>query len=86
MYIMETSLQHLLVKVISYVYNMKILSTLCLFLILTNCSAHSVKVGKRCTTPTADGSFEKSFVWIVDKTTAQSFDQKINKKNCSKNS
>ena len=86
MYIMETSLQHLLVKVISYVYNMKILSTLCLFLILTNCSAHSVKVGKRCTTPTADGSFEKSFVWIVDKTTAQSFDQKINKKNCAKNS
>ena len=71
---------------ISYVYNMKILSTLCLFLILTNCSAHSVKVGKRCTTPTADGSFEKSFVWIVDKTTAQSFDQKINKKNCAKNS
>ena len=79
-------MQHLLVKVISYVYNMKILSTLCLFLILTNCSAHSVKVGKRCTTPTADGSFEKSFVWIVDKTTAQSFDKKINKKNCSKNS
>jgi len=64
---------------------MKILSTLCLFLILTNCSTHSVKVGKRCTTPTADGSFEKSFVWIVDKTTAQSFDQKINKKNCVKN-
>jgi hypothetical protein len=86
MYIMETSLQHLLVKVISYVYNMKILSTLCLFLILTNCSAHSVKVGKRCTAPTADGSFEKSFVWIVDKTTVQSFDQKINKKNCTKNS
>ena len=83
---METSLQHLLVKVISYVYNMKILSTLCLFLILTNCSAHSVKVGKRCTAPTADGSFEKSFVWIVDKTTAESFDQKINKKNCTKNS
>jgi hypothetical protein len=71
--------------VISYIDNMKILSTLCLFLILTNCSTHSVKVGKRCTTPTADGSFEKSFVWIVDKTTAQSFDQKIKKKNCVKN-
>ncbi len=71
---------------ISYVINMKTLLILCLFLILTNCSAHSVKVGKRCTTPTADGSFEKSFVWIVDKTTAQNFDQKINKKNCSKNS
>ena len=71
---------------ISYVYNMKILSTLCLFLILTNCSAHSVKVGKRCTTPMADGSFEKSFVWIVDKTTVKIFDAKINKENCSKNS
>ena len=71
---------------ISYIYNMKTLSILCLFLILTNCSAHSVKVGKRCTAPTADGSFEKSFVWIVDKTTVQSFDQKINKKNCTKNS
>ncbi len=64
---------------------MKTLSLLSLFLILTNCSAHIVKIGKRCTTPTADGSFEKSFVWIVDKTTAQSFDQKINKKNCVKN-
>ena len=65
---------------------MKTLSLLSLFLILANCSAHSVKVGKRCTTPTTDGSFEKSFIWIVDKTTAESFDQKINKKNCIKNS
>ena len=65
---------------------MKTLSLLSLFLILANCSAHSVKVGKRCTTPTTDGSFEKSFIWIVDKTTSESFDQKINKKNCAKNS
>ena len=65
---------------------MKTSSLLILFLILASCSAHSVKVGKRCTNPTADGSFEKSFVWIVDKTTIKTFDQKINKKNCSKNS
>ena len=65
---------------------MNILSLLSLFLFLANCSAHSVKVGKRCTVPTADGSFEKSFVWIVDKTTIETFDQKINKKNCSENS
>ena len=65
---------------------MKTLSILCLFLILSNCSVHSVKVGKRCTTPTANGSFEKSFVWIVDKTTVKTFDKKINKKNCVKNS
>jgi len=65
---------------------MKTLSLISLFLILVNCSAHSIKVGKRCTTSTADGSFEKSFVWIVDKTTVETFDQKINKKNCLKNS
>ena len=65
---------------------MKTLSLLSLFLILSNCSAHSVKVGKRCTTPAVDGSFEKSFVWIVDKTTVETFDKKINKKNCLKKS
>ena len=65
---------------------MKTLLILCLFLIITNCSTNSVKVGKRCTTPTADGSFEKSFVWIVDKTTFKTFDAKINKENCVKNS
>ena len=76
----------MLVKLISYILIMKTLSLLCLFLILANCSAHSVKVGKRCTSPTADGSFEKSFVWIVDKTTVKTFDQKINRENCLKNS
>ena len=65
---------------------MKTLSMICLFLILTNCSAHNVKVGKRCTSPMADGSFEKSFVWIVDKTTVETFDAKINKENCAENS
>ena len=71
---------------IVYVCLMKILSLICLFLIMANCSTHSVKMGKRCTNPSADGSFEKSFVWIVDKTTVKTFDQKINKKNCQKNS
>ena len=71
---------------IGYVNIMKTLSLISLFLILVNCSAHSVKMGKRCTNPTADGSFEKSFVWIVDKTTVETFDQKINKKNCLKSS
>ena len=69
-----------------YIKSMKTLSLISLFLILANCSAHSVKVGKRCTAPTSDGSFEKSFVWIVDKTTVKNFDEKINKKNCLKNS
>jgi len=75
-----------MVKIISYIDTMKTLSILCLFLILTNCSAHDIKVGKRCTSPMADGSYEKSFVWIVDKTTVETFDTKINKKNCFKNS
>ncbi len=73
-------------KLISYIDNMKTLSILCLFLILANCSANRVKLGKRCTTPTADGSFEKSFVWVVDKSTVKTFDKKINKENCVKNS
>ena len=75
-----------MVKMISYIDTMKTLSILCLFLILANCSVHTVKVGKRCTTPAADGSFEKSFVWVVDKTTIKTFDAKINKENCVKNS
>ena len=75
-----------MVKIISYIDTMKTLSILCLFLILTNCSAHNVKVGKRCTSPMADGSVEKSFVWIVENTTAKTFDMKINKENCPKNS
>jgi hypothetical protein len=65
---------------------MKILSVLTLFFLLANCSAHSVKVGKRCTSAGIDGSFEKSFIWIVDKQTIKTFDEKINKENCKKNS
>ena len=71
----------MLVEVIVYINVMKILMLMSLLLILANCSAHSVKMGKRCTNPTADGSFEESFIWIVDKTTIKTFDQKINKQN-----
>jgi hypothetical protein len=69
-----------------YISGMKTLLLISFFLILVNCSAHSIKIGKRCNTPTADGSFEKSFVWVVDRTTLETFDQKINKENCLKNS
>ena len=65
---------------------MKILFILSLFLIVANCTANSVKIGKRCTIAGVDGSFEKSFVWFVDKKTFQTFDKKINKENCKKNS
>ena len=65
---------------------MKTISILSLFLFLTNCAANSVKLGKRCTNAGSDGSFEKSFVWFVDKETIKTFDKKINKENCKKNS
>ena len=64
---------------------MKTLIGLSLLLFLTNCSVHSVKIGKKCTTAGDDGSFEKSFIWFVDKDTVTTFDKKINKSNCKKN-
>ena len=65
---------------------MKIMMTLMLFIFLTHCSTQSVKLGKRCTVAGQDGSFEKSFIWLVDKSAIQNFDKKINKENCKKNS
>ena len=57
--------------------------TLTLILIfLTNCSTHTVKVGKRCTKLAEDNTYEKSLIWLIDKKNIKSFDQKINKKNC----
>jgi uncharacterized lipoprotein YajG len=58
-----------------------ILSTL----LLTGCSNHMVKVGKRCTPVSDNGTYEKSFVWLVNKDNLRSFDKKINKKNCEMN-
>ena len=53
---------------------------MCLF--LANCSTHSVKLGKRCTKIAEDNTYEKSLIWLIDKKSIESFDQKINKKNC----
>ena len=58
-----------------------ILSTL----LLTECSNHMVKVGKRCTSLADNGTYEKSFVWLVNKDNLRSFNKKINKKNCEMN-
>ena len=52
------------------------------FLILTNCTSHSVKLGKKCTKLASDNTYEKSLVWVVDRKNVESFDSKINKKNC----
>ena len=47
-------------------------------LLLTACSNHMVKVGKRCTPLGNDNTYEKSFVWLVNKANLESFDEKIN--------
>ena len=52
---------------------------------LANCAQNSVmKFGKKCTVADAKGSYEKSFIWLVDRDN-KAFNQKINKENCKKN-
>ena len=64
---------------------MKTITLLLLTLLLTNCSTHTVKLGKRCTTIANDNTYEKSFVWIVKKSNLDKFDKKISKFNCKEN-
>ena len=51
-------------------------------IILSNCTTHSVKLGKKCTKLASDNTYEKSVVWIVDKKNIETFESKISKKNC----
>ena len=65
---------------------MKILSTLILFLMLTNCAGGNiakVKFGKRCTAADENGLKESSYVWVISEEAIKSFDKRINKSNCS---
>ena len=64
---------------------MKTITLLLLFIILSNCSSHSVKLGKKCTKLAKDNTYEKSLVWIVDKKNIEAFQNKINKENCKTN-
>ena len=64
---------------------MKIITFTIVLLFLTNCSTHSVKLGKRCTKIAADNTYEKSLIWFINKNSLNDFDQKINKENCEKN-
>ena len=65
---------------------MKTILLITSIILLTNCSSNSVvKLGKKCTKMANDSSYEKSFVWIVDKKNIEDFDDKINKKNCALN-
>tara|TARA_B100001013_G_C24570237_1_gene426274 strand:+ start:347 stop:553 length:207 start_codon:yes stop_codon:yes gene_type:complete len=61
---------------------MKTIALTLLFIVLTNCSTHSVKLGKKCTKLAKDNTYEKSLIWLIDKKNLKNFDQKINKKNC----
>ena len=61
---------------------MKTIITLLSLIILSNCTTHSVKLGKKCTKLANDNTYEKSVVWIVDKKNIEAFESKISKENC----
>ena len=61
---------------------MKTIIALLSLIILSNCTTHMVKFGKKCTKLGSDNTYEKSIVWIVDKGTGEAFQKNINKKNC----
>ena len=61
---------------------MKIIIALLSLIILSNCSTHSVKLGKKCTKLAGDNTYEKSLIWVVNNKNIETFDSKINKENC----
>ena len=62
---------------------MKLIILITSLIFLTNCSSNSVvKLGKKCTKIAADNTYEKSFIWIVDRKNIENFSTKINKENC----
>ena len=61
---------------------MKLIIALISFIILTNCTTHSVKLGKKCTRLAGDNTYEKSIIWIVSKENTEKLESKINKENC----
>ena len=61
---------------------MKQIIYLTILLFLTNCTTHTVKLGKRCTKLAEDNTYEKSLVWLIYRKNVATFDQKINRENC----
>ena len=61
---------------------MKIIIALLSLIILSSCTSHSVKLGKKCTKLANDNTYEKSIIWIVSKENIEIFESKINKENC----
>tara|TARA_B100000029_G_C16742942_1_gene655152 strand:- start:237 stop:443 length:207 start_codon:yes stop_codon:yes gene_type:complete len=64
---------------------MKIILSIIVLILLTNCSTHTVKLGKKCTKVANNNTYEKSFIWIVKNETLKDFENKISKKNCHEN-
>ena len=64
---------------------MKIIITLLSLIILSNCTSHSVQLGKKCTKLASDNTYEKSLIWVVNNKNIETFDSKINKENCKTN-
>ena len=52
------------------------------FVFVANCANHSVKFGKKCTQVAKDGTYEKSYIWIVNNNINPDFGKKITKQNC----
>ena len=64
---------------------MKILFTLFLFFLLTNCAGGNVaqiKFGKKCTIADSKQLQEASYIWFISKEASKDFDKRINKSNC----
>ena len=61
---------------------MKIIILFLSLVILSNCTTHSVKLGKKCTKLASDNTYEKSIIWVVNNKNIETFDSKINKENC----
>jgi len=64
---------------------MKIISTLILTLLLTNCAGGNVsqiKFGKKCTVADNNQLQESSYIWFVSEDALKDFDKRINKNNC----
>ena len=61
---------------------MKLIIALLTFIILSNCTTHSVKLGKKCTKLASNNTYEKSVIWVVNKENLEIFGSKINKENC----
>ena len=62
---------------------MKLIILITSLMFLANCSTNSVvKLGKKCTKIAAHNTYEKSFIWIVDKKNIETFGAKINKEIC----